>query len=168
LNWTLSLIHFCRTVTSMTISELLAAIEPRMAVGRAAPNPYRALDAFDRSIDLDPRLRELVRIRVSQLNGCAYCLDQHVRDALAAGEGERRLATLAAWRESVFFTARERAGLALAEQVTLIGQGGVSDDVWADAASQFSEVEMAQLLLAIVAINAWNRVAISTHMVPDL
>jgi AhpD family alkylhydroperoxidase len=152
----------------MTISELLAAIEPRMAVGRAAPNPYRALDAFDRSIDLDPRLRELVRIRVSQLNGCAYCLDQHVRDALAAGEGERRLATLAAWRESVFFTARERAGLALAEQVTLIGQGGVSDDVWADAASQFSEVEMAQLLLAIVAINAWNRVAISTHMVPDL
>jgi AhpD family alkylhydroperoxidase len=168
LNWTLSLIHFCRTVASMTISELLAAIEPRMAVGRAAPNPYRALDAFDRSIDLDPRLRELVRIRVSQLNGCAYCLDQHVRDALAAGEGERRLATLAAWRESVFFTARERAGLALAEQVTLIGQGGVSDDVWADAASQFSEVEMAQLLLAIVAINAWNRVAISTHMVPDL
>ena len=152
----------------MTIRELLAAIEPRMAVGRAAPNPYRALDAFDRSIDLDPRLRELVRIRVSQLNGCAYCLDQHVRDALAAGEGERRLATLAAWRESVFFTARERAGLALAEQVTLIGQGGVSDDVWADAASQFSEVEMAQLLLAIVAINAWNRVAISTHMVPDL
>ena len=152
----------------MTISELLAAIEPRMAVGRAAPAPYRALDAFDRSIDLDPRLRELVRIRVSQLNGCAYCLDQHVRDALAAGEGERRLATLAAWRESVFFTARERAGLALAEQVTLIGQGGVSDDVWADAASQFSEVEMAQLLLAIVAINAWNRVAISTHMVPDL
>ena len=152
----------------MTISELLAAIEPRMAVGRAAPTPYRALDAFDRSIDLDPRLRELVRIRVSQLNGCAYCLDQHVRDALAAGEGERRLATLAAWRESVFFPARERAALALAERVTLIGQGGVSDEVWADAASHFSEAELAQLLLAIVAINAWNRVAISTHMVPEL
>jgi AhpD family alkylhydroperoxidase len=152
----------------MTISELLAAIEPRLAVGRAAPAPYRALDAFDRSIDLDPRLRELVRIRVSQLNGCAYCLDQHVRDALAAGEGERRLATLAAWRESVFFTARERAALALAEQVTLIGQGGVSDDVWEEAASQLTEGELAQLLLAIVAINAWNRVAIATHMVPDL
>jgi AhpD family alkylhydroperoxidase len=152
----------------MTIAELLATIEPRLAVGRAAPAPYRALDAFDRSIDLDPRLRELVRIRVSQLNGCAYCLDQHVRDALAAGEGERRLATLAAWRESVFFTARERAALALAEQITLIGQGGVSDDVWDEAASVLSEVELAQLLLAVVAINAWNRVAIATHMVPEL
>jgi AhpD family alkylhydroperoxidase len=105
---------------------------------------------------------------VSQLNGCAYCLDQHVRDALAAGEGERRLATLAAWRESVFFTARERAALALAEQITLIGQGGVSDDVWDEAASVLSEVELAQLLLAVVAINAWNRVAIATHMVPEL
>jgi AhpD family alkylhydroperoxidase len=152
----------------MTISELLAAIEPRLAVGRTAPAPYRALDAFDRSIDLDPRLRELVRIRVSQLNGCAYCLDQHVRDALAAGEGERRLATLAAWRESVFFTARERAALALAEQVTLIHEGGVSDEVWDEAAAQLTEAELAQLLLAIVAINAWNRVAISTHMVPEL
>jgi len=152
----------------MTISELLAAIEPRLAVGRAAPAPYRALDAFDRSIDLEPRLRELIRIRVSQLNGCAYCLDQHVRDALAANEGERRLATLAAWRESVFFTARERAALALAEQVTLIGQGGVTDQVWSDAAAEFSEAELGQLLLAVVAINAWNRVAIATHMVPEL
>ena len=105
---------------------------------------------------------------MSQLNGCAYCLDQHVRDALAANEGERRLATLAAWRESVFFTARERAALALAEQVTLIGQGGVTDQVWSDAAAEFSEAELGQLLLAVVAINAWNRVAIATHMVPEL
>ena len=108
----------------MTISELLATIEHRLAVGRAAPAPYRARDAFDRSSELEHRLRELIRIRVSQLNGCAYCLDQHVRDALAANEGERRLATLAAWRESVFFTGRERAALALAEQVTLFGLGG--------------------------------------------
>ena len=87
---------------------------------------------------------------------------------MAAGEGERRPATLAAGGSPSFFTARERAAPALAERVTLIGQGGVSDEGWADAASHFSEAELAQLLLAIVAINAWNRAAISTHMVPEL
>jgi AhpD family alkylhydroperoxidase len=125
------------------------------------------MDAFDRSISLEPRLRDLIRIRVSQLNGCAYCLDMHVRDALAAGDGERRLATLAGWRESVFFDARERAALALAEQVTNIGREGVTDAAWDDAAAHFSEPELAQLLWAIIAINAWNRVAIATHLVPD-
>ena len=148
-------------------STTLSVIEPRVAVGRAAPAPYRAIDAFDRSIDLDPRLRELVRIRVSQLNGCAYCLDQHVGDAIAAGEGERRLATLAAWPESIFFTARERAALALAEQVTLIGEHGVTDEVWAAATEHFDDAELVQLLWAVIAINAWNRIAVATHMVPE-
>ena len=158
--------HFRRTVAAMT-STTLTVIEPRVAVGRAAPAPYRAIDAFDRSIDLDPRLRELVRIRVSQLNGCAYCLDQHVGDAIAAGEGERRLATLAAWPESIFFTARERAVLALAEQVTLLGEHGVTDDVWAAATEHFDDAELVQLLWAVIAINAWNRIAVATHMVPE-
>jgi AhpD family alkylhydroperoxidase len=148
-------------------SATLSVIEPRLAVGRAAPAPYRAMDTFDRSIDLEPRLRELIRIRVSQLNGCAYCLDQHVGDALAAGEGERRLATLAAWPESVFFTTRERAALALAEQVTRIGEHGVTDDVWAAATEHFDETELVQLLWAVIAINSWNRIAIATHMVPE-
>ena len=160
------MIHFRRTVVSMT-STTLTTIEPRVAVGRAAPAPYRAIDAFDRSIDLDPRLRELVRIRVSQLNGCAYCLDQHVGDAIAAGEGARRLATLAAWPESIFFTARERAALALTEQVTLIGQQGVTDEVWAAATEHFDDAELVQLLWAVIAINAWNRIAVATHMVPE-
>ena len=133
----------------------------------SGPAPYRAIDAFDRSIDLDPRLRELVRIRVSQLNGCAYCLDQHVGDAIAAGEGARRLATLAAWPESIFFTARERAALALTEQVTLIGEQGVSDEVWAAATEHFDDAELVQLLWAVIAINAWNRIAVATHMVPE-
>jgi AhpD family alkylhydroperoxidase len=158
--------HFGRTVVSMT-STTLTTIEPRIAVGRAAPAPYRAIDAFDRSIDLDPRLRELVRIRVSQLNGCAYCLDQHVGDAIAAGEGARRLATLAAWPESIFFTPRERAALALTEQVTLIGEQGVSDEVWAAATEHFDDAELVQLLWAVIAINAWNRIAVATHMVPE-
>jgi AhpD family alkylhydroperoxidase len=151
----------------MTLTEL-HAIEPRFAVGRSAPVPYRAMDAFDRSIDLEPRLRELVRIRASQLNGCAYCLDEHTRDARAAGEGERRLATLGAWRESIFFTQRERAALALTDEVTRIGDHGVSDTVWAEVTTHFDDAEVAQLLWAIVAINAWNRIAIATHMVPDL
>jgi len=158
--------HFRRTVVSMT-STTLTTIEPRVAVGRAAPAPYRAIDAFDRSIDLDPRLRELVRIRVSQLNGCAYCLDQHVGDAIAAGEGARRLATLVAWPESIFFTARERAALALTEQVTLIGEHGVTDEVWAAATEHFDDAELVQLLWAVIAINAWNRIAVATHMVPE-
>ena len=158
--------HFRRTVVSMT-STTLTTTEPRIAVGRAAPAPYRAIDAFDRSIDLDPRLRELVRIRVSQLNGCAYCLDQHVGDAIAAGEGARRLATLAAWPESIFFTARARAALALTEQVTLIGEQGVSDGVWAAATEHFDDAELVQLLWAVIAINAWNRIAVATHMVPE-
>ncbi len=158
--------HFRRTVVSMT-STTLTTIEPRVAVGRAAPAPYRAIDAFDRSIDLDPRLRELVRIRVSQLNGCAYCLDQHVGDAIAAGEGARRLATLAAWPESIFFTPRERAALALTEQVTLIGEEGVTDEVWAAATEHFDDAELVQLLWAVIAINAWNRIAVATHMVPE-
>jgi AhpD family alkylhydroperoxidase len=148
-------------------STTLTPIEPRVAVGRAAPAPYRAIDAFDRSIDLDPRLRELVRIRVSQLNGCAYCLDQHVGDALAAGEGARRLATLAAWPESIFFTARERAALALTEQVTQIGERGVTDEVWTAATEHFDDAELVQLLWAVIAINAWNRIAVATHMVPE-
>jgi AhpD family alkylhydroperoxidase len=144
------------------------AIEPRMAVGRAAPAVYRAMDAFDRSIDLEPRLRELIRIRASQLNGCAYCLDLHTRDARAAGEGERRLATLAGWRESVFFTERERAALALTDEVTRIGEHGVSDAVWTDAAAHFEPPELAQLLWAIIAVNAWNRIGVATHMVPEI
>jgi AhpD family alkylhydroperoxidase len=164
-------------MTSMSLADLLNplaplsdlhAIEPRLSPGRAAPAPFRALDAFDRSIDVEPRLRKLIRIRASQLNGCAYSLDEHTRDARAAGEGDRRLATLAAWRESVFFTERERAALALTDEVTRVGEHGVSDAVWADVTAHFDEAESAQLLWAIIAINCWNRLAIAAHMVPEL
>jgi AhpD family alkylhydroperoxidase len=177
--WTLLLIHLLRTMTAMTLTELtrltplaplsdLHTVEPRLAAGRAAPAPYRALDAFDRSIDVEPRLRELIRIRASQLNGCAYFLDEHTRDARAAGEGDRRVATLGAWRESVYFTARERAALALSDEVTRIGEHGVSDAVWAEVRAHFDEGQTAQLLWAIIAINCWNRLAVATHMVPEL
>jgi AhpD family alkylhydroperoxidase len=141
--------------------------ESRLAISRAARDVYRAMDAFDSSIDFDPRLRELVRIRVAQLNGCAYCLDLHTRDARAAGEDQRRIDTLAGWHESVFFTDRERAAFALTDAVTRLGEHGVSDDVWAEAAAFFDEGDLAQLLWSIVAINAWTRIGVATRMVPE-
>jgi AhpD family alkylhydroperoxidase len=141
-------------------------ITPRLSAKREAPEVYRAMAAFDRAIDFDPALRELVKIRASQLNGCAYCLDMHTRDARSAGEDDRRLATLAGWHESPFFTDRERAAFALTDAVTRLGERGVSDDVWAEAQAHFEPAELAQLLWAIVAINAWNRIGVATRLVP--
>jgi AhpD family alkylhydroperoxidase len=142
-------------------------VTPRMSAGKAAPEAYRAMAAFDRSVDFDPALRELVKIRASQLNGCAYCLDMHTRDAREAGEDERRLATLAGWHESPFFTERERAAFALTDAVTRLGDHGVGDEVWNAAAIHFGPPELAQLLWAIITINSWNRIAVATHMVPE-
>ncbi|MEW2807832.1 carboxymuconolactone decarboxylase family protein [Streptomyces massasporeus] len=115
---------------------------------------------------LEPELLELVRIRASQINGCAFCLDLHTRDARGRGETEQRLHTLAAWRETPFFTARERAALALTEAVTLVHDGRVPDAVYAEAAEVFDENQIAALIWATTVINAYNRIAISTRMVP--
>jgi AhpD family alkylhydroperoxidase len=142
-------------------------VTPRMSAGKAAPAVYRAMVAFDDSVEFDPGLRELVKIRASQLNGCAYCLDMHTRDARKTGEDERRLATLGGWHESPFFTERERAALALTDAVTRLGDHGVSDEVWTQAAGHFDPPELAQLLWAIVTINAWNRIGVATRMVPE-
>jgi AhpD family alkylhydroperoxidase len=142
------------------------SFEPRLLAGKAAPAVYRAMVAFDNAVELDERLHDLVKMRASQINGCAYCLDMHYRDARDHGEDERRLATLAGWPESPFFTDRERAALALTEAVTRIADGGVPDDVWASAAAHFPDAELGQLLWAIVAINAWNRVGVATRLVP--
>ncbi|MFF7042862.1 carboxymuconolactone decarboxylase family protein [Streptomyces massasporeus] len=115
---------------------------------------------------LEPELLELVRIRASQINGCAFCLDLHTRDARGQGETEQRLHTLAAWRETPFFTERERAALALTEAVTLVHDGRVPDAVYAEAAEVFDENQIAALIWAATVINAYNRIAISTRMVP--
>jgi AhpD family alkylhydroperoxidase len=113
---------------------------------------------------LERPLRELIKIRASQLNGCAFCLDMHHRDARAGGEDQRRLDVLSAWREAPeLYSYRERAALALTEAVTEIGRDGVPDDVWTGAREHFDEAEMVQLLMAIVTINVWNRLAVSTH-----
>ncbi|MFE5756143.1 carboxymuconolactone decarboxylase family protein [Streptomyces massasporeus] len=115
---------------------------------------------------LEPELLELVRIRASQINGCAFCLDLHTRDARGQGETEQRLHTLAAWRETQFFTERERAALALTEAVTLVHDGRVPDAVYAEAAEVFDEDQIAALIWAATVINAYNRIAIATRMVP--
>lgn len=132
---------------------------------REAPTVYRSINAFDQAIELDPTLRELVKIRASQLNGCAYCIELHTRDARKAGESERRLYALAVWQESPLFTVRERAALELTDAVTKIGDAGVTDAVYDSAAEHFSQEELANLILAIAAINVWNRIAVSSHMV---
>jgi len=143
-------------------------MEPRLNAQTLAPEPARLMLGFEKYIagcGLEPSLIELVKVRASQINGCAYCLDMHTQDARAAGETERRLYALIAWRETPFFTERERAALAWAEAVTLIG-GGVPDAVYEEARRQLSEKELVDLTWAIVAINGWNRMAISFRAVP--
>jgi AhpD family alkylhydroperoxidase len=137
----------------------------RVGMREQAAGAYRAMAAFDRSIELDPALRELVKIRASQLNGCAYCIALHTRDARAAGESEQRLYALAAWRESPLFTSRERAALELTDTVTRIGDEGVPEDIYARVAGEFEPEELANLIFAITAINAWNRIAVSSGIV---
>jgi AhpD family alkylhydroperoxidase len=136
----------------------------RISIKREAVAAYRAMAAFDRSIELDPALRELVKIRASQLNGCAYCIDLHAHAARAAGESEQRIYALAAWRESPLFTVRERTALELTDAITTIGVHGVPDAAYRSAAAEFPPAELANLILAITAINAWNRIAVSSAM----
>ena len=115
---------------------------------------------------LERSLLHLVELRVSQINGCAYCLDMHSKDLRAEGETEQRLYLLDAWRESPFYSARERAALAWAEAVTLVREGHVPDDVYAQAREQFSEQELVNLTLAVVTINGWNRLNIAFRPTP--
>ncbi|MFD7919143.1 carboxymuconolactone decarboxylase family protein [Streptomyces sp. NPDC059740] len=142
---------------------------PRLDFAALAPEVYRAmvkLDAASRR-DVDPALAELVRVRASQLNGCAFCVDMHTRDARQAGESEQRLHLVAAWEEAgEVFTDRERAALALTEAVTVLTDGFVPDAVYQRAAAHFSEEELAALITLATTINAWNRIGVSTRMTP--
>ncbi|SEL38132.1 carboxymuconolactone decarboxylase family protein [Streptacidiphilus jiangxiensis] len=140
---------------------------PRTPWARVAPDALQAMLALEETAggQLDPTLRELVRMRASGLNGCAYCLDLHAHDALAQGESLQRLVTVAAWEEARhLFTEREQAALALTDAVTRLGEYGVPDAVWDGAAAHFDEKELVRLLLAIVTINAWNRLGVATRL----
>jgi AhpD family alkylhydroperoxidase len=145
-------------------------IPVRLDFDSRAPAFSRALAHLDNAAtkqldqaNVDHRLRELVRIRASQLNGCAYCVDMHTKDARAAGETEQRLYALPVWRETPFFSARERAALAFTETVTLMAETHVPDEAYAEVAAQYQPEEVAALVSLLVAINAWNTVGVSTR-----
>jgi len=141
----------------------------RLDFAKVSPGGYMAmrhLEAHIRQSGLEPRLLELVKTRASQLNGCAYCIDMHTKDARAHGESEQRLYALPAWRETPFFSARERAALAWTEVVTLVADGPIEEEDYEDVREQFDERSLADLTLAIVAINGWNRLAIAFAAVP--
>jgi AhpD family alkylhydroperoxidase len=144
-------------------------MQPRLDAGKFSPEGYRAVYAVEqyvRHCGLESKLLQLARLRASQINGCAYCIDMHTKDARAEGESEQRLYALSVWQETPFFTDRERAALAWTEAVTQVGKDHVPDEVYELARTQFSEKELVDLTLAVIAINNWNRLAISFRAVP--
>lgn len=130
------------------------------------PNAYKAmfgLESYLQNTSLQKSHYELIKIRASQINGCAFCLDMHTKDALKIGETQQRIFLLNAWRETSLFTEEEKTLLDLTEKITLIHHGGVSDELYEKAVNTFGENYLAQIIMAVVAINGWNRIAISTH-----
>ena len=149
--------------------ERMRAMEPRIDYRKAAPGAISAmlgLENYARNSGLEPALLELVKLRASQMNGCAYCVDMHTKDARAGGESEQRLYAIVVWRETPFFTERERAALAWTEAVTQVSHEHVPDEAYEFACRHFNEKELVDLTLAIIAINGWNRLAISFRTVP--
>ena len=144
-------------------------MKSRMDPAEAAPAAYKAMLALEHYLgqsSIERTLRDLIKMRVSQINGCAYCLDMHSKDARAAGETEQRLYLLNAWREAPFYSDRERAGLAWAEALTLVHQNHVPDQVYEEARRHFNEAELTELTLVVTTINSWNRIAIAFRSVP--
>ena len=145
-------------------------MKPRINYGKASPGAMRAmqgLEACVRESGLEKNLLELVKIRASQINNCAYCLDMHTKDARAAGETEQRIYTLSAWRETPFFSDRERAALLWAETLTTLSQNDVPDEIFEEVHQQFSDEELVNLSMAVVAINGWNRLAVGFRSVVE-
>jgi AhpD family alkylhydroperoxidase len=144
-------------------------MEPRIEYAKVAPGAVQAMQALEgyiRQSGLEPDIFELVRVRASQINGCAFCIDMHTKEAQAAGESEQRLYALDAWRETPFFSEREQAALEWTEAVTRVSERHVPDEVYERAREQFTEKELVELTMAVVATNGWNRLAISTRAVP--
>ena len=154
----------------MTITNDTTQIPVRLDFDSLAAGYSRTMAHLDQAAtkeldkaEIDPRLRELIRIRASQLNGCAYCIDMHTKDARAIGETEQRIYGLAAWRETPYFTPRERAALAFTESVTRLADTHVPDEAFQEVAAEFSLQEVAALISLIITINAWNAIGVSTR-----
>lgn len=143
-------------------------MKKRISIPTIEPAAYEAmskLEQYTKNASLPPLLREMIKIRASQINSCAYCIDMHTIDATKMGETPRRIFALSAWKESPLFTEQERVVLQLTEEVTLIGQSGVSDETYNNVLKFFSENELAQLIMQIIVINGWNRMTISTNQI---
>ena len=146
-------------------------MQQRIDATTVSPAAYKAVAALQTYVDqsgLDAKLRELIKIRASQINGCAFCLIMHTQDARKLGESDDRMHLLDAWREAPVFTPRERAALAWTEALTLVSKTRVPDDVYAEVRRHFSEKEIIDLTAAVVAINSWNRVAIAFRTPPQV
>ena len=146
-------------------------MQQRIDVTKVSPAVYQAAAALQTYVDqsgLDAKLRELIKIRASQINGCAFCLAMHTRDARKIGETDERMHLLAAWREAPVYSARERAALAWVEAITLVTQGYVPDEAFEAVRRQFSEKEIVDLTAAAVVINSWNRLAIALRVPPQV
>jgi len=144
-------------------------MKPRIEHFKVDPSAYKAMMGLQTCVNesgLEHSLLELVKLRASQINGCAYCIDMHTKDARARGETEQRLYALDAWSETPFYSDRERAALAWTEAVTNLGEGHVPDAVYEQARAQFGEAELVKLTLAVVAINGWNRLNVAFRTVP--
>lgn len=146
-------------------------MQSRLSMKSVNPDAYAAMSGLERYVTattLDPRLKELIKIRASQINGCAFCIDMHTKDARKLGETEQRIYALNAWREAPFFTSAERSVLALTEAVTLVADTHVPDEVYNEVRVHFDEHQTAEIIMSIVTINAWNRIAVSTRMMPSV
>jgi AhpD family alkylhydroperoxidase len=150
----------------MSIHTTATFEEPRLELSDHARGAYRAMNALDGAIELDSSLRDIVSLRVSILNGCAYCVDMHTLDARARGETEQRLFAVAAWHEAPFFSERERAALQLTDAITQLADSHAPRETFDAAREHFDDEELAQLIWAITATNAWNRIALTTRMLP--
>lgn len=143
-------------------------MEKRINIQDSDPQAYRAmlgLESYLAKADISQNLKELIKIRASQINNCAFCLNMHTRDALRIGETSQRIFVLSAWRESGdLFTEEEKAVLAMTEEITLIHQKGLSEETYRQVTKVFSDNQVAQIIMAIITINAWNRIAVSTHL----
>jgi AhpD family alkylhydroperoxidase len=146
-------------------------MQNRINITQTEPEAIKALLGIDKYLSatsLDKHYRELIKIRASQINGCSYCINMHTKDARGLGETEQRIYLLSAWKETDLYTEQEKCILALTEEITLISNGGVSEETYEKASKLFDEHYLSQIIMAIISINAWNRIGVSTHMKPAL
>jgi AhpD family alkylhydroperoxidase len=144
----------------------------RLKMGKVQPAAYKAMDSLDKYVSntsIDPRHRELIKVRASQINGCAYCVNEHTGDARKLGETEQRLYLVSVWREAKnVFNEEEQLLFAMTEEITLIHQRGLSDELYNKSIALFGEVKTAEIIMAIIAINGWNRIGVGLNMEPEM